>query len=56
MSMPMTETRQAELMRAPARDEERWQAVKRRDPAFDGKFLFAVRSMSAARRARVSAA
>ena len=44
MSMPMTETRQAEAMRTPARDEERWQAVKRRDPAFDGKFLFAVRT------------
>ena len=44
MSMPMTETRQANALRAPARDEERWQAVKRRDPAFDGKFLFAVRT------------
>jgi AraC family transcriptional regulator, regulatory protein of adaptative response / methylated-DNA-[protein]-cysteine methyltransferase len=44
MSMPMTETRQAEAMRTPARAEERWQAVKRRDPAFDGKFLFAVRT------------
>ena len=44
MSMPMTETRQADDMRTPARDEERWQAVKRRDPAFDGKFLFAVRT------------
>ena len=44
MSMPMTETRQADTARAPARDEERWQAVKRRDPAFDGKFLFAVRT------------
>ena len=43
MSMPMTETRQAEAPR-PARDEERWQAVKRRDPAFDGKFFFAVRT------------
>ncbi len=44
MSMPMTETRQADAARAPARDEERWQAVKRRDSAFDGKFLFAVRT------------
>jgi AraC family transcriptional regulator of adaptative response/methylated-DNA-[protein]-cysteine methyltransferase len=44
MSMPMTETRQAETTRAPALDEERWQAVKRRDRAFDGKFLFAVRT------------
>src|ERR1700728_2033622 len=42
MSMLMTETRQTDTSRAPARDEERWQAVKRRDPAFDGKFLFAV--------------
>jgi AraC family transcriptional regulator of adaptative response/methylated-DNA-[protein]-cysteine methyltransferase len=42
--MSMIETRQAEAPRAPARDEERWQAVKRRDPAFDGKFLFAVRT------------
>jgi AraC family transcriptional regulator, regulatory protein of adaptative response / methylated-DNA-[protein]-cysteine methyltransferase len=44
MSMPMTEMRQADTARAPARDEERWQAVKRRDPAFDGTFLFAVRT------------
>jgi AraC family transcriptional regulator, regulatory protein of adaptative response / methylated-DNA-[protein]-cysteine methyltransferase len=44
MSMPMTETRQVDAARAPARDEERWQAVKRRDPAFDGRFLFAVRT------------
>ena len=44
MFSPMTETRQAEATRAPARDEERWQAVKRRDPAFDGKFMFAVRT------------
>jgi AraC family transcriptional regulator, regulatory protein of adaptative response / methylated-DNA-[protein]-cysteine methyltransferase len=43
MFSPMTETRQAE---APSltRDEERWQAVKNRDSAFDGKFLFAVRT------------
>ena len=44
MSMPMTETRQADTSRAPARDEERWQAVRRRDAAFDGKFVFAVRT------------
>jgi AraC family transcriptional regulator, regulatory protein of adaptative response / methylated-DNA-[protein]-cysteine methyltransferase len=44
MSMPMTETRRAEAVMPPARDEDRWQAVKRRDPAFDGKFLFAVRT------------
>jgi AraC family transcriptional regulator, regulatory protein of adaptative response / methylated-DNA-[protein]-cysteine methyltransferase len=44
MSMPMTETRQADAARVPARDEERWQAVSRRDPAFDGRFLFAVRT------------
>jgi AraC family transcriptional regulator, regulatory protein of adaptative response / methylated-DNA-[protein]-cysteine methyltransferase len=44
MFSPMTETRQTDTSRAPARDEERWQAVKRRDPAFDGKFLFAVRT------------
>src|SRR6202035_5733353 len=44
MSMPMIEARQIDALRAPARDEERWQAVKRRDPAFDGKFLFAVRT------------
>src|ERR1700677_3066391 len=44
MSSPMTETRQTDTSRAPAPDEERWQAVKRRDPAFDGAFLFAVRT------------
>jgi AraC family transcriptional regulator of adaptative response/methylated-DNA-[protein]-cysteine methyltransferase len=44
MSISMTETTQAEALTAPARDEERWQAVKRRDPAFDDKFLFAVRT------------
>src|SRR5271155_645006 len=42
MSMPMTETRQADAQ-ASARDEERWwDAVRRRDPAHDGKFFFAV--------------
>src|SRR3984957_15622146 len=44
MSMPMIETRHADAARSPARDEERWRAVSRRDPAFDGKFLFAVRT------------
>ena len=33
MSMLMTGTRHAEATRAPARDEERWQAVQRRDAA-----------------------
>jgi AraC family transcriptional regulator, regulatory protein of adaptative response / methylated-DNA-[protein]-cysteine methyltransferase len=44
MFSPMTETREPDTSRAPARDEELWQAVKRRDPAFDGEFLFAVRT------------
>ena len=44
MFSPMTETAQVAAAPAPARDEERWQAVQRRDPAFDGKFLFAVRT------------
>src|SRR4029077_13760392 len=44
MSMPMTEMRQVDAAQAPAHDEELWQAVKRRDPAFDGKFVFAVRT------------
>ncbi len=44
MSMPMTNTRESAIAPAPARDEERWQAVKRRDPEFDGKFFFAVRT------------
>ena len=44
MSSSMIETRQADTPRPPARDEQRWQAVQRRDPAFDGKFLFAVRT------------
>jgi AraC family transcriptional regulator of adaptative response/methylated-DNA-[protein]-cysteine methyltransferase len=42
MFSPMTETRQTDASHAFARDEERWQAVKRRDAAFDGKFVFAV--------------
>jgi AraC family transcriptional regulator, regulatory protein of adaptative response / methylated-DNA-[protein]-cysteine methyltransferase len=44
MSMPMTETAHADAAGAPARDEERWQAIKRRDSALDGKFVFAVRT------------
>jgi AraC family transcriptional regulator of adaptative response/methylated-DNA-[protein]-cysteine methyltransferase len=40
----MTETRHLGASRGPARDEERWQAIKRRDAAFDGKFVFAVRT------------
>jgi AraC family transcriptional regulator of adaptative response/methylated-DNA-[protein]-cysteine methyltransferase len=40
----MTATRQIDTSEAPARDEHRWQAVKRRDPAFDGEFVFAVRT------------
>jgi AraC family transcriptional regulator of adaptative response/methylated-DNA-[protein]-cysteine methyltransferase len=44
MFSPMTETREPDTARAPARDEERWQAVKRRDSALDGKFVFAVRT------------
>ena len=44
MSMPMTDTRKPDTARAPAREEERWQAVKRRDSAFDGEFFFAVRT------------
>jgi AraC family transcriptional regulator, regulatory protein of adaptative response / methylated-DNA-[protein]-cysteine methyltransferase len=44
MSMPMIETRQADP-RASARDEERrWDAVRRRDRAHDGAFVFAVRT------------
>jgi AraC family transcriptional regulator of adaptative response/methylated-DNA-[protein]-cysteine methyltransferase len=44
MSMPMTEARQPDAPRATARDDERWEAVRRRDPAFDGRFFFAVRT------------
>jgi AraC family transcriptional regulator, regulatory protein of adaptative response / methylated-DNA-[protein]-cysteine methyltransferase len=43
MSTPMAEAREPTVS-APARDEERWQAVKRRDSVFDGKFVFAVRT------------
>jgi AraC family transcriptional regulator, regulatory protein of adaptative response / methylated-DNA-[protein]-cysteine methyltransferase len=44
MFSPMTETREVDTSRARDRDEERWQAVKSRDPALDGKFFFAVRT------------
>ncbi len=44
MSMPMTETRHA-APSAPARDEERWwDAVRRRDPSYDGAFFVAVKT------------
>jgi AraC family transcriptional regulator, regulatory protein of adaptative response / methylated-DNA-[protein]-cysteine methyltransferase len=42
MSMSMTETAHPGAARAPAPDEERWQAVRRRDGAYDGRFVFAV--------------
>ena len=45
MSLPMTETREPHAPKAPARDERSWWgAVRRRDPAFDGKVFFAVRT------------
>src|ERR1700761_3689028 len=44
MCMPMTQTPEPNIARTRARDEERWQAVKRHDPAFDGEFFFAVRT------------
>ena len=48
MSMSMTETRLAPSAKAPdepCRDERSWwEAVRRRDPAFDGKLVFAVRT------------
>jgi AraC family transcriptional regulator, regulatory protein of adaptative response / methylated-DNA-[protein]-cysteine methyltransferase len=45
MSMPMTEARRADALKPPSRqDEARWEAVRRRDPAFDGKFFFSVRT------------
>ena len=45
MSMSMIETRHADIVRAPGRDEQSWwDAVRRRDRAFDGKFFFAVRT------------
>jgi len=40
----MNDIRQVEGAQAPARDEERWRAVDGRDPAFDGAFVFAVRT------------
>ena len=45
MSMPMTEPRHADALKPTAGDQERWwDAVTRRDPAFDGKLIFAVRT------------
>ena len=45
MSLPMTETRQPDAPSPAPRDEQRWwDAVRRRDPAFDGKLFFAVRT------------
>ena len=45
MSMPMIETSPLNAARPAARDEDAWwQAVTRRDAAFDGKFFFAVRT------------
>jgi AraC family transcriptional regulator of adaptative response/methylated-DNA-[protein]-cysteine methyltransferase len=43
--MLMTDARQPDGPKTSARDEERWwDAVVRRDPAFDGKLIFAVRT------------
>jgi AraC family transcriptional regulator, regulatory protein of adaptative response / methylated-DNA-[protein]-cysteine methyltransferase len=45
MSMAMTEMREPNAPKAPTRDEQGWwEAVRRRDPAFDGKIVFAVRT------------
>ena len=45
MSMPMTQARHANAPRLSSRHEEAWwEAVRRRDPAFDGKLIFAVRT------------
>jgi AraC family transcriptional regulator of adaptative response/methylated-DNA-[protein]-cysteine methyltransferase len=45
MSMLMTETREPNAPKAPARNEQGWwDAVRRRDPALDGKVFFAVRT------------
>ena len=45
MSMPVTATRHSRAPRPDRRDEARWwDAVTRRDPAFDGKLVFAVRT------------
>ena len=41
----MTEMREPNAPKAPTRDEQGWwEAVRRRDPAFDGKIVFAVRT------------
>jgi AraC family transcriptional regulator, regulatory protein of adaptative response / methylated-DNA-[protein]-cysteine methyltransferase len=45
MSMPVTETRPSRGPSPAPRDEARWwDAVTRRDPAFDGKLVFAVKT------------
>jgi AraC family transcriptional regulator of adaptative response/methylated-DNA-[protein]-cysteine methyltransferase len=45
MSIAMTETSQPSALNPSARaDDARWEAVRRRDRAFDGKFFFAVRT------------
>ncbi len=45
MSMVMTEAHEFKAAKAPARDEQGWwEAVRRRDRIFDGKFFFAVRT------------
>jgi len=45
MSMPMIEAHRPQAPSPALRDEERWwDAVRRRDPAFDGKLIFAVRT------------
>ena len=45
MSMPMIETSRPSLADNSSRREDAfWDAVSRRDPAFDGKFFFAVRT------------
>ena len=45
MLTPMTETRHSRAASPALRDEERWwEAVRRRDRAFDGELFFAVRT------------
>src|SRR5271168_5454427 len=45
MAMPMIEMSRPSLSGAASRREDAfWEAVQRRDPAFDGKFFFAVRT------------
>jgi AraC family transcriptional regulator, regulatory protein of adaptative response / methylated-DNA-[protein]-cysteine methyltransferase len=45
MSIPMIEASRSSAASPPAgADGARWEAVRRRDPAFDGKFFFAVRT------------